>query len=201
MPTSSKDRLMIVVILTLSLVALLILLYPQSITNPVTARNSYTLTSQTYVLKKIFSLILPIKVNPSQSGSIGNVTLAEGSLTTIQTTGCQSCTIGIVEHWNPKVHVLRLMGEGNVTFIAPGTGQYDILVANLGSTPQVIRQLTINTNIPNTSQLTTIGNYTYAQNGPSVFASPIIGLALAAVAIISTLLLLRTMPERRRRRH
>ena len=189
MPTSSKDRLMIVVILMLSLVALLILLYPQPTTTPMAARNSYTLTSQTYVLKKIFSLILPIKVNPSQSGSIGIVSLVEGSLTTIQTTGCQSCTIGIVEHWNPKVHVLRLMGEGNVTFIAPGTGQYDILVANPGSTPQVIRQLT------------TVGNYTYAQNGSSVFVSPIIGLALAVVAIISALLLLRTIPERRRRRH
>ncbi|HMK84245.1 MAG TPA: hypothetical protein VK503_11050, partial [Candidatus Bathyarchaeia archaeon] len=187
--------------LMLSLIALLILLYPQSITNQMTARYSYTITNQTYVLKKIFSLILPIKVNPSQSASIGIVTLVEGSLTTIQTTGCRLCTIGIVEHWNPNVHVLRLMGEGNVTFIAPGTGQYDILVTNPGSTPQVIRQLTINTNIPYTSQVTTIGNYTNAQNGSSVFASPIIGLTLVVVAIISTILLLMTLPERRRRRH
>ena len=196
---------MIIVILALSLVALIIPLYPQPITKPVTARYSYTVTGQTYIFQKIFSLILPIKVNSSQSGlSIGIVTLVEGSLTTIQTTGCQSCMIEIVEHWNPKVSVLRLLGEGNVTFIAPGTGQYDILVANLGSTQQIIKQLTINTNIPNTSQLTAIGNYTYVsnavQNAPSILASPIIGSILAVVAIISTLLLLRTIPERRRRR-
>lgn len=206
MPNQYTARLlMTVIILVLSLAALIAPFYPESIPQLVTTQYSYTVTTQTYASQQVFSLIIPVRLNASQSGlliHIGNMYLVEGSLTTIQTTGCQSCVIVISEHWNPKVHVLTLFGEGNVTFIAPGTAQYDILATNLGSTAQTINQLTIISNVPNVSRITTNGNYTYTSssvhNVSPVLTNPIISSILAAIVVISVLLLHGTMPKRKR---